>query len=80
MTLLFLQTTQANYYSILLLILGLFIRYQIGRRRFKRKAITGIQLYRSYYRGVITTIIETLLNIIGTLCMVIAIIAIIMHL
>jgi hypothetical protein len=80
MTPLFFQICQANYHSILFLVLGLFIRYQIGRRRFNRRSITGVQLYSSYFKGVVTTILETMLNLLGALCIVIAIIAIIIHL
>jgi hypothetical protein len=80
MTLLFLPISQSNYYSILLFVLGLFIRYQIGRRRFNRRGVTGVQLYSSYFKGVVTTILETLLNLLGALCIVIAIIFLIIHL
>ncbi|WP_370998747.1 hypothetical protein [Mucilaginibacter sp. RCC_168] len=80
MTVLFLHINHSNYHRILLLVLGLCIRYQIGRRRFNRRSITGIQLYSSYFKGVVTTILETLLNLLGALCIMIAIITIIIHL
>lgn len=80
MTVLFLLISHSNYSSILLLVLGLFIRHQIGRRRFNRRNIAGLQLYSSYFKGVVTRIIETLLNLFGALCIAIAIITLIIHL
>ena len=80
MTLLFLNTGYPNHYGSLLLIAGLFIRYQIGRRRFSRRSITGVQIYSSYFKAILTTIIETLLNIIGALFIVVGIVNVIIHL
>lgn len=70
----------SNIYPILLLGLGLFIRYHIGRRRFNRRGIAGMQIYSSYFRALLTTIIETLLNLIGALFIMIALISMIIHL
>ena len=80
MTLLFLSTGYTNHYGSLLLITGLFIRYQIGRRRFNRRSITGVQIYSSYIKAILTSIIETLLNIVGALFIVAGIINAIIHL
>ena len=80
MTLLFLHIGHTNHYGVLLLIAGLFIRYQIGRRRFNRRSITGVQIYSSYIKAILTTIIETLLNIVGALFIVVGIINVIIHL
>jgi hypothetical protein len=80
MTLLFLRIGYTNHYGALLLIAGLFIRYQIGRRRFNRRSITGVQIYSSYIKAIFTTIIETLLNIVGALFIVVGIINVIIYL
>ena len=80
MTLLFLHTSSPNHYGSLLLIAGLFIRYQIGRRRFNRRSIAGVQIYSSYIKAILITIIETLLNIVGALFIVAGIIITIVQL
>lgn len=78
MTLLFI--TSANQINTIgLLILGLFIRYQIGKRRFNRRSIAGLQIYSNYLKELITTAIETLLDLLGMLFIVIGLIAIIIE-
>jgi len=77
MTLLFIHTYHTNHYGILLLITGLFIRYQIGRRRFNRRSVVGVQIFSSYLRSILTKILETLLNIVGVLFIVVGLIQII---
>jgi hypothetical protein len=67
-------------YNILLLTAGLFIRYQVGRRRFNRRSIAGMQIYSGYLRALLTTVIETLLNLAGAICIIIALIRLIVHL
>lgn len=67
-------------YSIFLLALGLFIRYQIGRRRFNRRSIAGTQAFSSYLKGLVITIIETLFNLMGALLIIGGLIGIITHL
>ncbi len=42
----------------LLLVAGIIIRYIIARRRFNRRGLGGLQHYRSFDRGVITTFLE----------------------
>jgi hypothetical protein len=54
-------------YGLSLVGIGLFTRYHIGRRRFNRRGIAGLQHYFSYGIGVCTSVIETLLNFIGLL-------------
>ena len=73
------MNSQSNIYPILLLGLGLFIRYHVGRRRFNRRGIAGMQIYSSYFRAILTTIIETLFNLIGLLFIVIGLIGLIVH-
>jgi hypothetical protein len=53
--------------GFLLIAIGLVIRYQIGRRRFNRRGIGGLQHFDGYGRGLITTIIENFINLMGTL-------------
>lgn len=55
--------------GMILAAIGLFIRYQIGRRRFNRRSITGLQQFPSYNRFIVTVIIENLIYFIGSLCL-----------
>jgi hypothetical protein len=80
MRLLALHSSPANHYGVLLLIAGLFIRYQIGRRRFNRRTVAGVQIYSGYFKGILTVIIETLLNLLGAAIIVIGLIIVIVHL
>ena len=59
---------------ILLLFFGLFLHYMIGRRRFQRRSIAGIQGFKSYSLAVVTLTIEKLANIFAKLCIILAII------
>lgn len=54
------HTIPAQVYGTLFLLLGLFIRYLIGRRRFNRRGISGLQHYSGYERAVLTTFLEGL--------------------
>jgi hypothetical protein len=63
---------KAHHYDIipcglLLLVIGLFIRYQIGKRRFNRRSITGLQQFSSYGAGVLTILAESMIYFIGTI-------------
>jgi hypothetical protein len=55
--------------GLLLLALGLFIRYHIGRRRFNRRGIGGLQQFPTYGRFIFTVIIERLFYLIGTIAL-----------
>jgi hypothetical protein len=55
--------------GMILTAIGLFIRYQIARRRFNRRTINGLQQFPSYHRFMLTVIIERVIYIIGTLCL-----------
>jgi len=66
-----------NIYGILFLLIGVFVRYQIGKRRFNRRNIAGLQIFSSYIKGLIISAIETLINFFGILCIVLGLIAII---
>jgi len=60
--------------EIILLLFGLLLRYIIGRRRFNRRSLAGVQGFRSYAMAVLTMTIEKLANIFATLCILLAII------
>ncbi|HVU97765.1 MAG TPA: hypothetical protein VHE34_21220 [Puia sp.] len=45
-------------HGLLLILIGLFIRFKVGQRRFKRRTVTGMELYSSYAKGVITRCLE----------------------
>jgi hypothetical protein len=55
--------------GLILLAIGLLIRYYIGKRRFNRRDIAGLQQFPTYGRAVFTTLWETLFLIIGNLCL-----------
>lgn len=47
--------------------LGLLLRYHVGKERFKRRGVGGLQHYSSYGKGLAVGAFETFLNFIGTL-------------
>lgn len=55
---------------LLFIISGLFIRYQIGRRRFNRRSVAGVQLFSSYFTSILIVVLETLINIAGALLVI----------
>jgi hypothetical protein len=55
--------------AMLLIATGLFIRYHIGRRRFNRRGIGGLEHFSSYTKTVCITAIEKVIRFIGTLCL-----------
>jgi hypothetical protein len=63
--------------GILLLLFGLFLRYAIGRRRFNRRSIAGIQGFKSYSYAIVTLTIEKLANALAILCILLALILLI---
>lgn len=60
-------------YGIVLLIFGFLVRYIIGRRKFNRRGLAGLQEFKSYGWAVIVTAMETILNWIGNFCILFAI-------
>ncbi len=62
----------ANYHwhiainSAALLFIGLLLRYWIGKRRFKRRSIAGLQQFRNYHQALLVSLVEKVLNILGT--------------
>lgn len=53
----------------LLIVIGLFIRYQIGRRRFNRRGVGGLQHFPTYNKFMVTVIVESVIYFMGTLCL-----------
>lgn len=60
----------------LLIGVGIVIRYIIARRKFNRRGVGGLQHYRSFERGVLTTFFEwvfrwaaILMMVYGVLCL-----------
>jgi hypothetical protein len=54
--------------GLLLIGICLFIRYHIGRRRFNRRGIGGLQQFSNYRRAVAISFLEWLILFIGNLC------------
>ena len=53
--------------AIILFVAGLLIRYMIGRRRFNRRGVGGLQYFKSYNTSLVIPVMERVLNIIGAL-------------
>jgi len=51
--------------GILLLIFGIVIRYVIGRRRFKRRTIGGMQAFTGYNKSLLIPFIEGILMVLS---------------
>ncbi len=47
------------------LVLGLAIRYFINRRKFNRRAVTGLEQFGSYEKAVGTNLLERLFKLVG---------------
>lgn len=54
-------------HAYILIGIGLAIRYWIGRRRFNRRGIAGLQTFSSYERWWLTTRLEYLVNFLALL-------------
>jgi len=55
--------------ALILMGAGLFIRYHIGRRRFNRRGVAGLQHFSTYGKAVIITAIEKLFSLMAYLCL-----------
>jgi hypothetical protein len=55
--------------GIILSALGLWLRYHIGRRRFNRRGIGGLQQFPTYGRFIFTVLIERVIYFLATLCL-----------
>jgi hypothetical protein len=67
MQLLIIQHNHLTLHAFILIGSGLAIRYIIGRRRFNRRGIAGLQLFSSYEKWWLTTRIEALVYFLGLL-------------
>jgi len=56
--------------GVAMLIAGCFINYRIGRRRFNRRAVTGIEIFRSYGHKWSTRLFERIGRLIAFLLIV----------
>jgi hypothetical protein len=65
--------------GLILLALGLLIRYQIGRCRFNRRSLAGVQMYRSYFQGLITSVLEVIFNFLAGISIAVGIIVMIVN-
>jgi hypothetical protein len=61
--------------SIITLVVGFAIRYAVARRKFKRRAITGAEVFRSYERAWSITLAEKLAKLIANILIIIGILA-----
>jgi hypothetical protein len=59
--------------KILLLLLGLLVRYIIGRRRFNRRSLAGVQGFKSYTRAILITTVEKVINGLALLCIILSV-------
>jgi len=60
-------TDRVTLYAIILIAIGITLRYFVGKRRFNRCGIAGLQQFSTYKQALLTTALERLLNIIATL-------------
>ncbi|HEY4325118.1 MAG TPA: hypothetical protein VGN20_14070 [Mucilaginibacter sp.] len=56
--------------GLLLTAWGLYVRYRIGRRRFCRRGIAGLQQFRSYRSALLIRLMESLINLLGAACII----------
>jgi len=70
MKLLIIHHNHITLHACILLGVGLIIRYLIGRRRFNRRSIAGLQLFSSYEKWWIITRIESLINFLALLAII----------
>jgi len=54
--------------GLALIALCFFIRYQIGRRRFNRRGISGLQQFSTYRKYTVVTTLERIILIVANLC------------
>lgn len=59
--------TPVQWYGIILALVGLLLRYIVGRNRFDRRGVGGLQHYDSYFTAFATSAFERLLKTVGTL-------------
>jgi hypothetical protein len=55
--------------AMILTAIGLLLRYHIGRRRFNRRGIGGLQQFPTYSRFIFTMAVEKVIFFIGTIAL-----------
>jgi hypothetical protein len=61
----------------ILLLLGVIINYQIGRRRFYRRNAAGVQQFKSYRHSLLSRGLERILSILAYILMIAGVIILI---
>jgi len=56
--------------GLLFLVIGYLIRYFIGKRKFKRRAVTGLERFKSYNSALTTNFLEGILLVIAKLLII----------
>jgi uncharacterized protein YjeT (DUF2065 family) len=65
--------------GIIMLVIGIAIRYWIAKRKFNRRAITGAQQFNSYQESIFIRVFEWLAKWAGIILIVTGVILIIMR-
>jgi hypothetical protein len=60
----------AMAWGISLLLASAAIRYKIGKRRFNRRSLAGLERFSSYRRAVLTRLVECLFSFLAKLMLV----------
>lgn len=71
---LFHHINHLTIYAIILLAVGLSLRYVTGKRKFNRRGTAGMQYFKTYSQALVIITIEKVLNFIGTLLIIGAVI------
>ncbi len=64
------KNTSMKVLGVVLIVIGVIIRYSVGKRRFNRRTITGLEVFRSYERAWLTRFGEGVLRLIALLLIV----------
>jgi flagellar biogenesis protein FliO len=65
------EHTHTFIHGIIITVIGLILCYLIGKRRFNRRGIGGLQYYSNYGTAVVTTLFEKLVKLIGIVLLII---------
>lgn len=68
------KTLIIQHIQLPLLAIGFFLRYLIGRRRFNRRSMAGLQHFKSYPNALLTLTIESVGKLFANALIVVAII------
>ena len=64
--------------GIILLVVGCIIWYLVGKRRFNRRTITGVEVFRSYENAWLTRLGESVLRLIALFLIILGVSALIL--